>query len=51
MTALAVLWFAVRWFGAVVIGLMAVVAAGVLLDRLFNGAEYVRQARLKGKRL
>jgi hypothetical protein len=39
-----------QFIGLVVIGLFGVVSASVLLDRLFNGARYVREARERKQR-
>lgn len=39
-----------QFTGIVIIGVVGVASASVLLDRLFNGATYVRDAREKGNR-
>ena len=39
-----------QFIGLVIVGLFGVVSASVLLDRLFNGARYVREARERKQR-
>jgi len=39
-----------QFIGLVIVGLLGVTSASVLLDRLFNGARYVREARERKQR-